>query len=317
MRREIMKSIISICILLCLTVLASGMAAAQGEWPTSVPAAGPGASLASGQATGQASPLATCPQYGQAATEGTFGTKVNAGDSDEGRPLSQFSLPLGQNFLWITYWDIGSNLGLYDDEDVLYLQCGLSVPRSIHANDIRLTAWGNYPAGSYIKPSDPDMGQIPCMPVPLLPSGIEAGFYYLNVEGGPGYDMGDPVYLKVQSLPNVPALPETGTNDVRITPNAGFPAGTRVSNNDPDAGKILISFAPGTPLLGPIPPLGGPVPSTVIAAPLNVATIKFYNANGNVAPTLPPLNAIYDEGDKVYLDIEPFGIVSPNDIRLF
>jgi|WetSurMetagenome_2_1015567.scaffolds.fasta_scaffold224107_2 hypothetical protein len=126
MRREILKSIISICILLCLTILASGMAAAQGEYPTSVPAAGQGASLASGLATGQSALLAACPQYGQAGAEGTFGTKVMSGDSDVGLPLSNFGnvgLPF-QTFGWVAYWDIGTTPGFYDNQDVAYLQFG-------------------------------------------------------------------------------------------------------------------------------------------------------------------------------------------------
>ena len=80
-----MKYKISICILLCLTIIASGQAAAQQ----------------------------------------TFGTKVNAGDPDVGLPLSAFS-PIGgtgggttfQNNAYLSYWDIGSTPGLYDDQDV-------------------------------------------------------------------------------------------------------------------------------------------------------------------------------------------------------
>jgi hypothetical protein len=62
---------------------------------------------------------------GQAAAQGTYGTKVNAGDPDVGLPLSQFA-PIGalaQNTFWISYWDLNAN-GLYDAQDVPYLQFG-------------------------------------------------------------------------------------------------------------------------------------------------------------------------------------------------
>jgi hypothetical protein len=323
MRREIMKSKISICILLCLTILASGMAAAQGEWPTSVPAADQGASLASGLATGQASPLAACPQYGQAAAEGSFGTKVKSGDTDVGLPLSTFAAIPGpnpaataQNTVYISYWDVGATPGIYDDQDVVYLQFGSAlVPptaRIVRTNNIRLTGWGTYPAGSYVKQGDSDMGQqlLPWFPAPnptAFASGITTGFSFMNVVGSTGYDLDDPVYLKTVANPFVPA--STNTNDIRITANAGFPAGSRVSLNDPDAALPLSPFnvvytANGGPL-APLPPLPAPI-----------ATLSFYNANGNVMG-IPPGSAIYDTGDFVYFDVNPIGIVSPNDVRLY
>jgi hypothetical protein len=314
MRREIMKSKISICILLCLTVLASGMASAQGEYPTSVPAAGQGASLASGLATGQSALLAACPQYGQAAAEGTYGTKVKAGDSDVGLPLSNFA-PIGlagpQNAYWVSYWDINSN-GLYDDQDVPYLQFGsanIVGQRFVRANNIRLVGWGSYPAGSYVKPGDSDMGQplgVIAITMPNLPSWPFDNFYYMDVEGGAGYDLGDPVYLKVLSPP-FPIV--AGTNDIRITANAGFPAGSKVSLNDPDAGRPLTLF--NTIALV----AGGPV----LTAPFTtVGQLLFFNANGNVL-NVPASSPIFDDGDKVYFHIG-FGaaaVVSPNDIRLY
>lgn len=245
---------------------------------------------------------------GQAAAQQTFGTKVNAGDPDVGLPLSNFAaigLPPTQTVAWISYWDIGSNPGLYDDQDVAYLQ--FSGPTVIRANNIRLTGWGNYPAGSYVKPADSDMGQSPIMPPPALPSGIQTNFYYMNVVGGAGYDMGDPVYLKVQSPLHIPPT-ITGTNDIRITANAGFPAGSRVSLNDPDAGKALTLFA------GPIGGAGGPL--ATVPWPF-IASLMFFNANGNI---IAPGNAIYDDGDVVYFHVGvggPGAAVSPNDIRLY
>jgi hypothetical protein len=320
MRREIMKSIISICILLCLTILASGMASAQGEWPTSVPAADQGASLASGLATGQAASLAACPQYGQAAAEGTYGTKVMAGDSDIGHPLSQFAAIPGpnpaataQNFAFVSYWDIGATPAIYDDQDVVYLQFGsvfAGPNRIVRTNNIRLTGWGNYPAGSYVSPGDLDLGQqvLPWgLSLPTIFSSAGAtGFHYMNVVGGVGYDIGDPVYLKtVASVP--PAF--TNTNDIRITANAGFPAGSRVSLSDSDAARPLLPFDLVPPWTG----AGGPQ-SQITAVGLPIARLSFYNANGNI---LALSAAIYDTGDLVYFDVNPIGIVSPNDVRLY
>ncbi|MFA6371600.1 MAG: hypothetical protein WCW68_03150 [Methanothrix sp.] len=276
---------ISICILLCLAILASGQAAAQQ----------------------------------------TYGTKVNAGDPDVGLPLSNFGFGVGapganQFFVWISYWDINAN-GLYDDQDVAYLQFGTvnaAGLRFVRANNIRLTGWGSYPAGSYVKPSDGDMGQ-PLGPIPgtlpVLPSSVppQVGFYYMDVSGGAGYDLGDPVYLKALSPPNLPpgAIITAGTNDIRITANAGFPAGSRVSLSDPDAGKALTLFRIVLVNLA-----GGPTPSGL---QFPIAKFAFYNTNGN---TNLVGAAIYDEGDVVYFDINPGvapqnPVVSPNDIRLY
>jgi len=264
-----MKGIASIAILLCLVLLASGQAAAQ-----------------------------------------QFGTKVQTGDPDVGLPLSTLSItpfPTPQNVPWVAYWDIGTTPGVYDDKDVLYLQFGsVFAGKIVLANNIRLTGWGNYPAGSYVKPGDSDIGQ----QIVPLPPGIGTaflgnGFFYMDVSGGTGYDMGDPVYLKVTPVPAT----TTNTNDIRITPNAGFPAGSRVSLNDPDANKPL------TPFDVPTFAAGNLLPQVAIGSP--IATLSFYNANGNIFLGPPANQPIYDEGDVVYFDVNPLNIVSPNDIRLY
>jgi hypothetical protein len=198
---------------------------------------------------------------GQAAAQGTYGTKVQAGDPDVGLPLSQFA-PIGaypQNFFWISYWDLNAN-GLYDAQDVPYLQFGSTnffapAQRIVRANNIRLAGWGNYPAGSYVSANDPDIGQQPnTWPAYVLPSAPLVGFYYLNIAGTAGYDLEDPVYLKVLSTPITQQL---GTDDIRITGYANYPAGSRVSITDPDAGKDLTDFI--APILPPLANLmGGP-----------------------------------------------------------
>ena len=306
-----MKSRISICLLLCLAILATGIAAAQDNLVAVT-------DKATYDAAVHAAAQAYCPASGQAAAASeTYGTKVKTGDSDVGLPLSLFA-PVGvpgatQFNAWISYWDVNAN-SIYDDRDVPYLQFGsvnAAGQRFVRANNIRLAGWGSYPAGSYVKQSDADIGQplgvIPAT-MPNLPAWPFVFFYYMDVSGSSGYDLGDPVYLKVLSPGAIGA--QVGTNDIRITANAGFPAGSKVSLNDPDAGKPLTVFKPPAT----IPASGGPF---VASLPFPIGGLMFYNANGNV---LPPLSLpIFDDGDVVYFHhgLGSALVVSPNDIRLY
>jgi hypothetical protein len=273
-RRYFMNRIVLGIIILCLTVLASGQAAA-------------------------------------------FGEKITALSPDLGFPLSAFA-PIGgvapvtgQNSAWIAYWDIGTTPNYFDDADVAYLQFGSSgaaANKIVRANNIRLTAWGVYALGSQVAAGEADIGQqvIPLAPgSPNLLSG-PTNFYYLNIVGGPGYDLGDPVYLKTQLPITVP--PTLGTNDLRITANGAYLAGSRVSLADSDAGKALTVF------YGPIPAAGGPTP-TGPPAPGSIGQLAFFNTNGNIDAGTG--FSIYDAGDLVYFDVAPLGLVSPNDIRLW
>jgi hypothetical protein len=253
---------------------------------------------------------------GQTAAQ-QFGTKVLAGDPDVGLPLSAFSdIPAAggsgtattQWNVYLSYWDIGSTPGLYDDKDAVYLQFGSAntgANRIIRANNIRLTGWNNYPAGSYVKAIDSDIGQqlLPWNFVTAFPAGSSTGFGFMNLAGGAGYDLGDPIYLKAGS--NTGA--NTGTNDIRITPVAGFLSGSRMSLSDPDAARPLTPFYVGGLAT---PPAGPQSPATAVSP---VAQLAFFNANGNTQGAWP----IYDGGDVVYFDIAPLFVVSPNDVRLY
>ncbi len=257
--------------------------------------------------------------FGQAVAQqsNTFGSKVGSMDSDVGFPLSDFAnigtAVGGQANAWVAYWDIGANPGIYDDKDIAYLQFGSffgGANKIVMANNIRLTGWGAgaYPAGSYVKAGDSDIGQ-QVIPLPgFLPSGAEftapIGFYYMDVAGSSGYDLEDPVYLKAASPPGL----SVQTNDIRVTANAGYPPGSRVSNNNIDSGKPLCPFKTTNPPLGST---GGPIPTE---GTFPVAQLAFFNTNGNVDSAGNP---IFDGGDLVYMDIAPLNAVSPNDIRLF
>lgn len=261
--------------------------------------------------------LAIASGQAMAQQQTTFGSKVTAGDPDVGIPLSNFAnigtAIGGQANAWVAYWDIGANPGIYDDKDIAYLQFGSSfggANKIVMANNIRLTGWGagTYPAGSYVKAGDSDIGQ-QVIPLPgFLPSGdsftAPVGFYYMDVAGSSGYDVEDRIYLKAASPPGLTVQ----TNDIRITENLGYPPGSRVSNNDLDSGKPLSPFKTTSPPLGST---GGPMATTGI---FPVAQLAFYNANGNVDGIGNP---IYDDVDLVYLDIAPLNAVSPNDVRLF
>ncbi|MGC9514936.1 hypothetical protein [Methanocrinis sp.] len=223
---------------------------------------------------------------------GQFGSKVVTGDADVGRFLEDFPAPLNPN---LGYWDTGSNPGIYDDGDTIYLDfLGNGI---IDANDIRLTDYSGYLAGSKVMSADNDINK-PLSPLP----GQAAGIYYADLYGSQGYDIQDPVYVLAMTPAAVGA--RTATKDVRLGPVLGLSPGTKVLNYHPD------NDGPAIPMIVPV--AGG--------AP--VATLRFYNANGNVDGNGDP---IYDFSDDVYIDVSlpsvpmggfPFGFVVPNNVRL-
>jgi hypothetical protein len=223
---------------------------------------------------------------------GQFGSKVTVGDADEGRLLHDFPAPMNPS---LGYWDTGQNPGIYDKDDVVYLDfLGNLV---IDANDLRLSDFYPNIAGTKVKSTDNDINnQLSTLPGPA------AGIYYADLYGSQGYDLQDPVYVLSTSSTVVGA--KTSTNDVRIGSYLGLSSGSKILN-------YYDNDAPVSPMIVPVSS-GGPV-----------ASLRFYNSNGNVDETGSP---IYDYEDDVYIDISlsgsaasgfPFGFVVPNDVRLF
>jgi len=223
------------------------------------------------------------------ASEYPFGSKVLSGDSDVGRPTLPFAAP--QVPIYIAYWDVGSTPGLFDANDIAYLHFGIpaptvwpaATPAVVRVNDIRLTPFGNLPAGSKVTTQDNDIGM---QLHQFLAGGNQIG--WLDLYGIVGaYDLQDPVIINI--LP--PAIPApTALNDIRLTESEGLPAGTKIRNSDPDLGRTY----------------GGPAIAT---NPMGSPPFRFFDANGN---------GLYDDTDDVYL--HPVGpmqtAVLVNDVRI-
>jgi len=249
------------------------------------------------------------------ASEYPFGTKVLSGDRDLGMPTHQFGIPLQnptQTPLYITVWDIGSVPGAVDASDVFYLHIGLPVPGAlggatpafVRASDIRLTSFGNLPAGSKVTPQDNDIG----MPLYLPPAG-SGQIHWLDLYGtsqgiaAQGYDLEDPVLINVLPAQAPPGpLTHTALNDIRLSNSEGMPAGTKLKNSEPDSGR---PWAIG-PLIGPA--------MTPFGIPGAAQLIRYFDANGN---------GIYDYPDDVYLKFPPsVAVANPvsnvevNDVRI-
>jgi hypothetical protein len=223
---------------------------------------------------------------------GQFGSKVMVGDADGGRLIQDFSAPMNPG---LGYWDTGQNPGIYDKGDVVYLDVLGNLV--IDANDLRLSDYYPNIAGTKVTSTDNDINN----KLTALP-GSAAGIYYADLYGSQGYDLQDPVYVLSTSSTVMGA--KTSTNDVRIGSYLGLSPGSKILN-------YYDNDAPVSPMIVPVSS-GGPV-----------ASLRFYNANGNVDGTGRP---VYDYEDDVYIDISlpsvaaggfPFGFVVPNDVRLF
>ncbi|HII06689.1 MAG TPA: hypothetical protein HA349_05060 [Methanotrichaceae archaeon] len=243
---------------------------------------------------------------------GQFGYRVTNSSPEEGDIVEDFASAgtMKQTPAQMGYWDVGPNVNLFDQDDVMYLHVGDTVVTgvtSIRPNDIRLTptAFGPHAAGSKVVPGDVDLGQKLTAFPPTLPRivFVDEGTIFGQ------YDLNDSVYIKT-----VTPLGTIGTGDVRLNSTAGLP-GTRVLDFDPDNGAACSILHSG--------------PSFNLWLPGARGVIRFYNANGNIY-TDPgalistwPSPPIYDGPDVVYFDVSSptayprnFGYLTPNAIRM-
>jgi hypothetical protein len=198
-----------------------------------------------------------------------FGSKVEATDGDIGNPL--FTMPAKTT---IAYWDIG--VPGYDEDDVVYIH---TPGACVNANDIRLTPFDIFIAGSKVISTDKDIG----MPLTTFPGLV---IRYLDLYGSANYDINDPVYIHSSLASNPSSALATITNDVRLSEVQGFTAGTKVMDFDPDHNKF---FGMAPPALSPV---------------------GFFDVNGN---------GVYDYPDDVYLNYPsgfPKYSVAVNNVRL-
>jgi len=200
-----------------------------------------------------------------------YGSKVDRSDLDEASALSPFYM--GPEF---AFWDVGIR-GIFDPEDPVYINIVPS-DNEVSENDVRLTPFGDFPAGSQVNKADNDIGKTLTKfgsgTIPL------AEPRYLDVNGDKAYSLEDPVYLDINPG-------KVSSNDVRISNYKGLPAGARVTESDSD----------------------NDLPTTTLPVMLS-----FFNTNGNINNGG---FAIYDEGDMVYMDTQyPFYVVTINDVRM-
>ncbi len=206
-----------------------------------------------------------------AGDEMQYGSKVMWNDVDESGALSPFYM--GPEF---AFWD-GGIVGVFDHEDPVYINID-PTDNEVSENDVRLTPFGELPAGSQVAKADNDIGQ----PLSKFGTGTtpRAELRFLDVHGDRAYSLVDPIYLNV-----VPG--HINSNDIRITNYQGYTAGSRVADSDLDNG-LLTSTLPGM--------------------------LSFFNTNGNVNNGG---YAIYDKGDVVYMDTQyPFYVATINDVRM-
>lgn len=151
-----------------------------------------------------------------------FGSKVRNGDIDVNDQLSNFSPTM-------RYLNLGAP-GL-DTNDVAYLAQGPTAV--VLPNDIRLTPFFGYLAGTRVKAIDPDVG----LPIPLAIPGI---WRYSNLYGVAGCDIEDPVYWS-----NSAALTVA---DLRLTKIQELNPGTWVKDSDVDFNNPLTILQNASPM---------------------------------------------------------------------
>jgi hypothetical protein len=178
--------------------------------------------------------LTICLLVGLSAASGyAFGTKVSSQDNDLGRPLK--NMPEGTI---ISCWDIGTNLGVYDAGDVVYVD---TPPVGIvNTNDIRITSLGNHHPGTKVTPNDEDMN------APL--KSLTAEIRFLNLNGSRSYDLNDPIYVHQSNVPYpMEAIPPaSNANGPIVNPAAASP-----SMNQPTTATNTATVNPANATNGP------------------------------------------------------------------
>ncbi len=208
-----------------------------------------------------------------------FGSKVQSPDLDLSRALSPFCA--APKFAFIDLNDDGlpeANEPIYVHITHTFLVAFRVEKLQVGKDDVRLTPFDGYPAGSQVAEADPDYGK-DLLILGTLFCPIQAELRYLDADGDGAYSLPDPVYLQFDPAP-------IRSGDVRITGYLGYEAGSRVLASQADSGKLTTTL-PGT--------------------------FSFFNANGNINNRG---EAVFDGGDVIYVDTKPFGSVSVNDIRL-
>lgn len=190
----------------------------------------------------------------------------------------------------------------------------------------------SYEFGSKVRVGDTDVND------PLIPINLTVRFIDL---GPPGLDTNDIAYL-AQGLTMV--IP----SDIRLTPFAGYLAGTRVRAIDTDVyvptiptnGKFVFSNLFGIPAWPDIEDPVYYINNTTSAMPIGIADLRLTRLQGlnpgtwtkdsdldfnNPTLLLPGNlnycdrngNLIYDNSDALYWDMPTvIGAVSPGDLRL-
>jgi hypothetical protein len=200
-----------------------------------------------------------------------------------------------------------------------------------------------YEFGSKVRTGDTDVNDV------LIPNGgLAVGFMDLPPLNALAPDPSDVAYLHKGTFPGI-----ISQGDVRLSPFAGFPAGTRVKTIDPDAGRLINAF-PVTAnwvysaLFGGVPPqpcvIDDPVywavnAASVVHSVTDLRLSKIQNLNpgtwakysdgdfnypigllNNALLMIRDLNGNgqYDDSDSVYLKINNASPteVQPGDLRL-
>ena len=129
----------------------------------------------------------------------------------------------------------------------------------------------------------------------LNPLSAAQRILYVDTDASLAYDQLDTVYLDVDGANFV-----VSPLDIRLTPAAGFPAGSQVQVGDGDVGDVLTPI-PGRP---------------------GVSAVRYWDMpRSSPGGGMPFLNGLYDLSEPVYIDMDaPLtagrNVISINDVRL-